>query len=152
ARTLDRSLESWRVLQAPPWSSLSSALGVALCRTGDFSRGLSLLDAAQAHSPDDVLYPAHLAQAEGYLLAGRTQQASGYPQQARDLPRSPGSRGTEAIALRLLGETMACDAKAASDHYSAALSQAAELCMRPLAAHCHFGLGKLHRRMRDHAQ
>src|SRR5262249_45650823 len=38
-RTLDRSLDSWRVLQPPPWSSLSAALGVALCRTGDFSRG-----------------------------------------------------------------------------------------------------------------
>ena len=24
--------------------------------------------------------------------------------------------------------------------------------MRPLAAHCHFGLGKLHRHMRDHEQ
>jgi hypothetical protein len=84
------------------------------------------------------------------------QQASGYAQQARDLARSSGSRGTEAIALLLLGETMACgdalDAKAASGHYLPALSQAAELCMRPLAAHCHFGLGKLDRRTRDHEQ
>src|SRR5262249_31794600 len=57
-RTLDRSLESWRVLQASPWSSLSAALlGVALCRTGDFSRGLSLLDAAQPQIPN-VAYPA----------------------------------------------------------------------------------------------
>jgi class 3 adenylate cyclase/tetratricopeptide (TPR) repeat protein len=155
-RTLDHSLESWRVLQAPPWSSLSAALGVAHCRTGDFSRGLSLLDAAQAHSPGDVMYPALLAQAEGYLLAGRTQQASGYAHQALDLARSTCSRGTEAIALWLLGEATArgdaLDEKAASGHYLAALSQAAELCMRPLAAHCHFGLGKLHRRMRDHEQ
>jgi predicted ATPase len=154
-RTLDRGLESWRVLQAPPWSSLSAALGVALCRTGNFSRGLSLLDAAQT-PPGDFVYPALLARTEGYLLAGRTQQASGYAQQARDLARSTGSRGAEAIALRLLGETMACsdalDAKAASGHYLAALSQATELSMRPLAAHCHFGLGKLHRRMRDHEQ
>ena len=155
-RTLDRSLESWRVLQAPPWSSVSAALGVALCRTGNFSRGLALLDAARAQPPGDFVYPALLAQAEGYLLAGRMQQASGYAQQARDLARSSGSRGREAIALLLLGETMACadalDAKAASGHYLAALSQAAELCMRPLAAHCHFGLGKLHRRMRDYEQ
>jgi tetratricopeptide (TPR) repeat protein len=154
-RTLDRSLESWRVLQARPWSSMSATLGVALCRTGDFSRGLSLLDAAQAQSPDAV-YPVLIAQAEGYLLAGRTQQASAYAQQARDLARSTGSRGTEAIALRLLGEIMAggdaLNAKAASDHYMAALSLAAELCMRPLAAHCHFGLGKLHRSMRDYEQ
>jgi tetratricopeptide (TPR) repeat protein len=155
-RTLERGLESWRVLQAPPWSSLSAALGVALCRIGDFSRGLSLLDAAQTHSLADVMYPTLLAQAEGYLLAGRTQQASGYAQQARDLARNTGSRGTEAIALHLLGETMACgdalNAKAASGPYVAALSQAAELCMRPLSAHCHFGLGKLYRRTRDHEQ
>src|SRR5262249_46064025 len=117
--------------------------------------GVSLLDAAQAQSPD-VVYPALLAQAEGYLLAGRMQQASGYARQARDLPRSTGSRGTKAITLLLLGETMACaDAlagKAASGHYFAALSLATELGMRPLAAHCHFGLGKLHRRMRDHEE
>src|SRR5262249_20008409 len=42
-RTLDSSLESWRVLQAPPWSSLSSALGVPPCPTAHFSLGLSLL-------------------------------------------------------------------------------------------------------------
>ena len=150
-RTLDRSLESWGVLQAPPWSSLSAALGVALCRTGDFPRGLSLLE-VQTHSPGDVLYPTLLAQAEGYLLAGRTQQASGYAQQALDVARSTGSRGTEAIALRLLGETMACgdalDAQAVSvsGHYMAALSLATQLNMRPLVAHCHLGLAKMHRR------
>ena len=155
-RTLDRSLDSWRVLQAPLWSSLGAALGVALCRTGEFSRGLSLLDAAQAHSPADIFYPALLAQTEGYLLAGRTQQASACAQQARELARSTGSRGTEAIALRLLGETMACgdalDAQAASGHYLAALSLATELGMRPLVAHCHFGFGKLHLRTGNHGQ
>jgi hypothetical protein len=34
----------------------------------------------------------------------------------------------------------------AEDHYQQALALATELSMRPLAAHCHLGLGKLCRR------
>jgi hypothetical protein len=34
----------------------------------------------------------------------------------------------------------------AEGHYRAALARAAELRMRPLAAHCHLGLGTLYRR------
>jgi len=34
----------------------------------------------------------------------------------------------------------------AAAHYTAALSLASELDMRPLVAHCHFGLGRLHQR------
>jgi len=45
---------------------------------------------------------------------------------------------------------MACgdplDAKTAGEHYAASLALAQELGMRPLVAHCHLGLGKLHAR------
>ena len=42
----------------------------------------------------------------------------------------------------------------AEDHYRRALALADELGMRPLAAHCHLGLGKLYRRTgkHDHAR
>ena len=45
-------------------------------------------------------------------------------------------------------------ASRAEEHYHLALALAFELDMRPLVAHCHFGLGTLHRRTdkRDHAQ
>src|SRR5262249_6628036 len=36
--------------------------------------------------------------------------------------------------------------------YREALTRASELCMRPLVAHCHLGLGKLYRRTGDHAK
>ena len=36
--------------------------------------------------------------------------------------------------------------ESADAHYRQALARADELGMRPLAAHCHFGLGKLYRR------
>ena len=34
----------------------------------------------------------------------------------------------------------------AAAHYGAAMTLASELEMRPLVAHCHFGLGRLYRR------
>jgi len=38
------------------------------------------------------------------------------------------------------------DEVTAAAHYGAAMSLASELEMRPLVAHCHFGLGRLYRR------
>jgi hypothetical protein len=35
------------------------------------------------------------------------------------------------------------DATTAATHYGAAMSLAVELEMRPLVAHCHFGLGRV---------
>ena len=65
-----------------------------------------------------------------------------------NLSREHGQRGYEAWALRILGEVSACrDPPEPGDgHYSGALALAEELGMRPLVAHCHFGLGKLYRR------
>jgi Tetratricopeptide repeat len=63
------------------------------------------------------------------------------------LAREHGHRGSEAWALRLLGEIASNhkrpDVAAAEAHYGAALTLASELGMRPLVAHCHLGLGKL---------
>jgi hypothetical protein len=39
--------------------------------------------------------------------------------------------------------------KSAEEYYRQALARADDLGMRPLAAHCHFGLGKLYRRTGD---
>jgi AraC-like DNA-binding protein len=58
-------------------------------------------------------------------------------------------RGHEAWALRLLGEIHAHrgppDVEVAEEYYHESLALAEELGMRPLAAHCHFGLAKLYR-------
>jgi hypothetical protein len=62
------------------------------------------------------------------------------------VPRA--ERGHEAWALRLLGEIAAHhdhpDVATAEAHYSAAMALADELGMRPVAAHCHRGLGTLY--------
>src|SRR5687768_2642021 len=73
---------------------------------------------------------------------------------ARDalaLSRQRQERGSEAYAARLLGEIAARadppNAEEAQSCYGLALALAEELGMRPLAAHCHLGLGTLYQRV-----
>jgi uncharacterized protein HemY len=65
------------------------------------------------------------------------------------LAREHSERGHEAWVLWLLGE-IECepglDPSKAAERYREALDTATSLEMRPLVAHCHLGLGKLHRR------
>jgi tetratricopeptide (TPR) repeat protein len=88
---------------------------------------------------------------EAHLLAGCRDEALAVARRALDLAHRQKERGNEAWALRLLGEVAAHpdrpDTVAAEAHYNAAMTLASELGMRPLAAHCHFGLGKLYRRV-----
>jgi tetratricopeptide (TPR) repeat protein len=90
---------------------------------------------------------------EAYLVAGRLDEARVSCGRALALTRELGQRGHETYALRLLGEIASqgdpSDAQAAEGHYREALILADELGMRPLAAHCHLGLGKLYRRTTD---
>ena len=66
------------------------------------------------------------------------------------LARGRGERGNEAWALHLLGDIASHHARpdvaTAAAHYGAAMALASELDMRPLVAHCHRGLGRLHGR------
>ena len=56
-------------------------------------------------------------------------------------------RGNEGWAHALLGAAAELlDVGRAETHYRDALKMASALGMRPLIAHCHLGLGKLHRR------
>jgi tetratricopeptide (TPR) repeat protein len=93
---------------------------------------------------------------ESYLLAGRMDDAARVGRQALELSRTRKERGYEARALRLLGDTAARrdppDAETAEVHYRQALTLGEELSMRPLVAHCHLGLGKLHRQTGERAK
>jgi hypothetical protein len=64
------------------------------------------------------------------------------------LARDHLERGNEAHALRLLGEIAAHadppEIGQSESYYREALALADELGMRPLAAHCHLGLGTLY--------
>src|SRR5262249_37765485 len=81
-----------------------------------------------------------------HLLAGRVEEAWEFGTRAMVLARERGERGHEAWAHLLLGETSShrdCpDLAAAEAHYATSTALALELGMRPLIAHCRFGVGK----------
>jgi tetratricopeptide (TPR) repeat protein len=97
--------------------------------------------------------------ADAYLVLGRIAQAREQAEQAVVLARAHPQRGWEAWGLKLLGDVRANEAaqidrhgvdqggaEQAGDAYRQALALATELGMRPLVAHCHFGLARLYRK------
>jgi hypothetical protein len=68
----------------------------------------------------------------------------------RAVTHSQSHHGVAAHALHLLGEIAThpdrFDPESGEVHYRKALAVAGPRGMRPLVAHCHFGLGKLYRR------
>jgi tetratricopeptide (TPR) repeat protein len=91
-----------------------------------------------------------------YLAAGRTEQAHCLAVKAHALASERKQRGNEANALKMLGEAAAhlhpAEAAMSETYYRQAMALAGEIGMRPLAAHCHLSLGKLHRRRGDRQQ
>jgi tetratricopeptide (TPR) repeat protein len=93
--------------------------------------------------------------AEGYLLAGRRDEAKRTADQALELAREREERGFEAWALRLQAEIAATATppdEVAETRYREAMALAIELEMRPLVAHCHLGLGNLYRQTGEGAK
>ena len=88
---------------------------------------------------------------EAYLLAGRMDEAIQVAGRALELSLDRKQRGHQAWALRLLGEIHSRpdppEVEKAEESYRQAMALADELGMRPLVAHCHLGLGTLHRRV-----
>ena len=88
--------------------------------------------------------------AQGLLLSGRLDEAESEARRAYAVAVAGEERWEEAMAGRLLGEIAALrhpqSGEIPSNHYQGALSIATEIGARPLAAHCHLGLGKLYRR------
>ncbi len=80
------------------------------------------------------------------LLLGKLDDAARMADRA--LQFSPSHPGYAAHALHLLGDVAThpdqFDAECGEPHYRKALAIAERLGMRPLVAHCHLGLGKLH--------
>jgi len=88
--------------------------------------------------------------------ANRLEEVIPQVQRALTIARQGGARNDETRALRLLGDVTSRlgSLEDAAGHYRDALALAEELEMRPLLAHCHLGLGKLHWRTgkREQAQ
>jgi predicted ATPase/class 3 adenylate cyclase len=135
------------------FSLVASPLGYGYALSDRISEALPLLEQAveQAFILSRVEYPLRVAHlSEVYLLAGRVEEAMEQATRALDLTRQRKQRGQEAYALRLFGEIHAHrdppEVEQAEAHYRLALALAEELGMRPLAAHCHLGLGDLYRK------
>jgi class 3 adenylate cyclase/tetratricopeptide (TPR) repeat protein len=154
---LERAVELCRVTPSPSLFDVSAAhLGYAYSLSGRLAEGLALLEEAVADPratgvANHALFLAHLG--EAHLLAARPDDATAFARRALDLAHRQKERGNEAWVLRLIGEIAAQadppDLESAEAHYRQALARADELEMRPLVAHCHFGLGRFYRRIGD---
>jgi class 3 adenylate cyclase/tetratricopeptide (TPR) repeat protein len=162
-RLAERSLALSRDRHLPQLSpEAAGQLGHVLALSGRVAESLPLLEGAltsmEAMAMVQWRSPLLVYLGETYLLASRPEDALAMAGRSLALAREHGHRGSEAWALRLRGEIAAHhvrpDVTTADAQYSAALALASELGMRPLVAHCHLGLGKLHRRpgRRDQAR
>jgi tetratricopeptide (TPR) repeat protein len=140
-------IERWELPRLSTFTA--SLLGDAYALGGRIAESVPLLDQAAAKlGVEGAGTEARIAipLSEGYLMAGRHDEARRLAGLALDGSRERRERGYEAQALRLLAEIAArqqpCDDSAPS-LFSEAQALAVELEMRPLEARCHLGIGKL---------
>ena len=93
---------------------------------------------------------------EAYLLADQRDHARACADRAVTLARGRGvnaaMRRGPCVSKATASHHPRPDAPTTVAHYGAAMTLASELEMRPLVAHCHFGLGRLYRRTGDFEQ
>jgi tetratricopeptide (TPR) repeat protein len=136
-----------------------AALGHIYAWSGRIEEGIALQEEAMALYESAGIGYFHsislVRLGEAYLLAHRVEDARASADRAATLARIRGERGYEVYARRLLGDIAALSGpprgSEADARYREALASAEDLGMRPLAAHCHFSLGKLYRRSDDRA-
>jgi class 3 adenylate cyclase/tetratricopeptide (TPR) repeat protein len=134
---------------------MSAALGAAYTLDGRIADAIPLLTQAmeQMAAPEPVAFQAlcRLSLGEAHALAGRLEEAHALAERALAFAHEHQERSNQAYALRLLGEIAAHrdppEVEQAEAFYRQALALADELGMRPLLAHCHFGLGILYNRI-----
>jgi len=135
------------------WTMPAAILGLAYARIARFAEAIPLLERA-AELASTLGAPVLNFLAEARLLSGRPDEAAAVATRARELSAQREEHGWEAWASWVLGEIAATrsDISSADDAYRRALTAASALGMRPLVAHCHLGLGRLHRGAGKQAQ
>ena len=144
-------LGGWRI-------TLICPLGYAYALAGQHEKAISLLRDGLgefvAMRGGNALFAGWLG--EVYLRTGRANDALKFATDALEVARRRGERGYEARALHILGDIAGLadppNLSLATSRQGEAITLAQELGMRPLVAHCHLSLGKLHRRTNNHAQ
>jgi tetratricopeptide (TPR) repeat protein len=130
--------------------TVTAVLSLAYASCGRVADGLPALEQSEALAPEVRIFDTPTARSSlgaVYLLAGKLDQAAGVATRSAELSVQLGFRGSEAEASRLLGEICAQrespDVDRVGGHYRRGLELANDLGMRPLAAHCHLGIGAL---------
>lgn len=158
---LERGLALCHAADDRNWSqAIAGALGEAYGRVGRLSEALALVTGAFGAALDSralSLQCLHTRQLSVvYLLAGQLDEAQQHVVQALDLARRMRGRGFEANALAQLANVQARaagpDLSQAGLSYREAMALAEPRGMRPLIAHCHLGLGTLHRQIGEAEQ
>jgi tetratricopeptide (TPR) repeat protein len=137
-----------------PWAVASAAW--VLAQLGEASEALSRLregeQLVEGLAARDIVFaggPGYHALGHVCLLLGRLDEARRLGDRA--VESSPHQPGDAAHALHLLGDIAThpdrFDAESGEAYYRRALALAEPRGMRPLIAHCHLGLGRLHRRL-----
>jgi tetratricopeptide (TPR) repeat protein len=130
---------------------IAAGLGYAYARQGRLVEGRALLEEGIGESicagaQQTSRWVARLS--EVCRRAGHGYEAWQHACQALDLAQQHKERGNEALALYQLGVVHADahppDTTQADAYYQQAFALAEELGMRPLQAHCHYGLGRLY--------
>jgi tetratricopeptide (TPR) repeat protein len=139
---------------------VAPALGAAYTLGGRAADAVPLLTQAmeQTIATEMVAYEVLccLSLGEALALAGRLKEAHALAERALALAQEHQEPGHQAYALRLLGEITAQrtppEAEQSEADHQHALVMANELGMRPLAAHCHLGLGMLYHQIGWHEE
>jgi tetratricopeptide (TPR) repeat protein len=147
--TLEVALELDQRAQSTWVELVRAALGYAYLLAGRVDKGFPFLEPQTEFRRMDWALQVHWL-AEANLLTGRIDEAARLATEVLALTRAHHEQGHEAWALRLLGEIALrrepLDADTAERAYRQSIVIADRLEMRPLVAHCRWGLGRLYRR------
>jgi tetratricopeptide (TPR) repeat protein len=128
-------------------------LGYGYALAGRVSEAISLMERADDQSERIGRRAARALRltwlGHANLLRREFSKARERAERALALANGAGERGYEAWAHKLLGDVIEEESpshREALDHYASSMGVAIELAMRPLQAHIHLSLGRLHRR------
>jgi tetratricopeptide (TPR) repeat protein len=153
---LERAVGICQDADLPGWfPRMAAPLGAAYTLAGRIADALPVLTQAMAQATAagrvDFQARCRLPLGEVQLVAGYLEEAQTLAEEALAHARAHQEQGHQAYALRLLGEIAGRheppETALAEAHYQQALALAEAHGMRPLAAHCHLGLGTLSLRM-----
>jgi class 3 adenylate cyclase/tetratricopeptide (TPR) repeat protein len=160
ARTL---LEAWLdmpgtrdVTTLVPWAVTS--LAWALAQLGEPAQALNRVREGEEHLNRQETKGIYIHRDWGYHAVARACLVLGRLDEARRLAdrslesaqRQPGFSGyAQCLLADLASQADHFDAERAAAHYNQALAHGEARGMRPVVAHCHLGMGRLHRRSGD---